>query len=92
MVNSDRLNRWLTLGANVGILAGLILVAVQIQQNSQLVRTQLVNDGNLASNELWVSAAGENVMETMAKAIEDPLELTFAEFLVVDTFLLVPAR
>ena len=42
MVNSDRINRWLTLGSNVGILAGLILVAVQIQQNSQLVRMQLI--------------------------------------------------
>ena len=87
MVNSDRLNRWLTLGANVGILAGLILVAVQIQQNSQLVRMQLVNEGNLSSNEIWVSATGEKPLEAIAKSIENPEELTFAEFLVVDLYL-----
>ncbi len=87
MVNSDRLNRWLTLGANVGILAGLILVAVQIQQNSQLVRMQLLNDGNLASNEIWASAAGEKPMEALAKAIENPEELTFTEFLENDVYL-----
>lgn len=87
MVKSDRLSRWLTVGANVGILAGLILVAVQIDQNSELVRMQLVNDGNLASNELWGSIAGEEPLEAIAKSIENPEELTFAEYLVVDSFL-----
>ena len=87
MVNADRLNRWLTLGANIGILAGLILVAVQIQQNSQLVRMQLVNDGNLASNELWAPAAGENPSQALAKAIENPEELTFTEFFEIDAYL-----
>ncbi|MBV1930837.1 MAG: hypothetical protein KUG71_03895 [Porticoccaceae bacterium] len=87
MLSSDRLSSWLTVGANVGILAGLILVAVQIEQNSELVRMQLVNDGNLASNQLWVSATGEKPLEALAKSIENPEELTFAEFLVVDLFL-----
>ena len=30
----DRLNRWLTLVANVGVLAGLVLIAVEIRQNT----------------------------------------------------------
>ena len=30
IVHSDRLNRWLSLAANLGLLAGLVLVAVQI--------------------------------------------------------------
>ena len=30
----DKLNRWLTLAANLGVLAGLILVSLQIRQNT----------------------------------------------------------
>lgn len=87
MINSDRLNRWLTLGANVGILAGLILVAMQIDQNTQLARTQLVNEGNIALNELWGTVAGENPMQAVAKSIENPQSMTFADFLVADMIL-----
>jgi hypothetical protein len=37
-MDSDRLNRWLQLTASVGLLAGIALVIVQIQQASNLAR------------------------------------------------------
>ena len=30
----DRLNQWLTLAANVGVLLGIIFVAVEVRQNT----------------------------------------------------------
>ena len=30
----DRLNRWLSLGANLGVMAGIIFLAVELQQNT----------------------------------------------------------
>ena len=38
-MNSDRLNHWLTLGANIGVLAGIIFLVFELQQNT--VATQL---------------------------------------------------
>jgi len=35
-MNTDRVNKWLTLGANVGVLAGLILLVAEIRQNTEL--------------------------------------------------------
>ena len=32
-MDSDRLNRWLTLGANIGVLVGIIFLAIEIGQN-----------------------------------------------------------
>ena len=36
----DRLNRWLSLTANLGVIAGLIFLAVEIQQNTSMMRFQ----------------------------------------------------
>ena len=41
-LDSDRLNRWLTLGANVGVLVGLFLLIIEIGQNTEMMRAQMV--------------------------------------------------
>lgn len=40
-MESDRLMRWLTIGANIGVLAGLLLLVVELNQNRDLVRAQI---------------------------------------------------
>ncbi len=34
-MNNDRLNRWLTLFANLGVVAGLVFLAVELNQNTK---------------------------------------------------------
>lgn len=43
-MDSDRLNRWLTLGANVGVLIGIILLIVELDQNRDMMRAQTRNE------------------------------------------------
>jgi len=38
-MNLDNLNRWITLGANIGVLAGIIFLAIEINQNTAAVRS-----------------------------------------------------
>jgi hypothetical protein len=33
----DRLNKWLTLGANLGVLVGIILLVMEIRQNQEII-------------------------------------------------------
>ena len=40
-MNADSVNRWLTLGANLGVVIGLILLFVELNQNSSLVKAQI---------------------------------------------------
>jgi len=37
---SEKLNSWLTLAANVGVIAGIVFLAIEIRQNSDAVRAQ----------------------------------------------------
>jgi hypothetical protein len=40
----DNLNRWLTLSANVGVIAGIVFLAIEIQQNNDLLTAQARRD------------------------------------------------
>jgi hypothetical protein len=39
-MNTDNLNRWLSLGANLGVIVGLLVVAYEIRQNSDFLIAQ----------------------------------------------------
>jgi len=39
-MNIEKLNQWLTFGANVGVLAGIIFLAYELQQNTQMMKSQ----------------------------------------------------
>ena len=51
-MDSDRLNKWLTLGANVGVLVGIALILFELRQNAELMRAQMTQ------------ARGDNVVQT----------------------------
>ena len=40
-MNADSVNRWLTFSANFGVVIGLILLLIELDQNSDLVRAQI---------------------------------------------------
>jgi hypothetical protein len=60
-VNLDTTNRWLTLAANIGVMAGIIVLAVELQQNT--VATQLSaagsSQGRFSEVELFVAGNPE---------------------------------
>lgn len=40
-LDADRVNRWLTLGANIGVLVGIILLVAELDQNRDMMRSQI---------------------------------------------------
>ena len=40
-MNADNVNKWLTLSANMGVVFGLMLLLVELDQNNDLVRAQI---------------------------------------------------
>jgi hypothetical protein len=39
-MNNSKLNDWMTLTANVAVLAGIVFLGLELQQNNELLRTQ----------------------------------------------------
>jgi hypothetical protein len=40
-MNADSVNKWLTLSANIGVVIGLVLLIVEIGQNTEMMRAQI---------------------------------------------------
>ena len=85
-MNADRLNRWLTLVANLGVLAGLLLVAYEIRQSAGIATAQ----ARLEYSAGWRSVDGSrqdgDFAAVVAKSIENPESLTLTERIQLDGF------
>lgn len=68
-MDTDKLNRWLTLGANLGVLAGLALLLVELNQNHEMMRAQTRHEIAAGIVDLLlVPASNEQLAELMYRA------------------------
>jgi len=83
---TDTVNRWLTLSANVGVIAGLILVAVQINQNTKFTKAQIVNDYYMADMNLELAMMGDDPVVSWTKAVYTPNQLNHVDAAILDRY------
>ena len=70
---------WLQVGANVGILVGLILVGLQMKQTSDVLEVQLIQqNSDRYSNILWASV-GDDFQDVYDKQLKEPHNLSYGE-------------
>jgi len=51
-MNLDSLNKWLMLAANIGVIAGIIFLAIEIQQNSLSTQAQTRTELTVIANQM----------------------------------------
>jgi hypothetical protein len=88
-MDSRKIN-WLSIGTNVGVIGGLILVALQLNQNSELLRLQMIDQESRRMTDHEVEYMGELGAQTWAKMIENPEELSVAEQRVAESLIWPP--
>ena len=81
-------NHWLTLAANLGILVGLVLIAIELNQNTKQLSLELEWQINQKMFENNRDLLGDNPTPIFAKSVLSPEELTFEEFQVASAFVL----
>ena len=74
LVDTDNINRWLTLTANIGILIGLVLIIVEIRQTSQLMRAQINMERTASSIESLVNVANGGAIATIQSKLFEEVE------------------
>ena len=75
-MESDKVNRWLTLGANIGVLIGIILLIVELDQNREMIRAQTRNDISQQLANRLLTVAGNSQMASLHRRAEAGEELT----------------
>jgi hypothetical protein len=56
-MDTDRLNRWLTLGANLAVLAGLVALVIEIRTNTAAIQAASVQESVNSSREYLLNIA-----------------------------------
>jgi hypothetical protein len=78
-VDRDRLQSWLQIASNIGLLIGLILVGVQIKQTSDLTRRTLLESAYQPETAHMDTMMGEHAAASLARAKFAPDALTPAD-------------
>lgn len=86
-MDTVKLNGWLQVLGNLGIVLGLVLVGVQLKQNSDLARIQLLFEESTRAIEVESVIIGERGAEVWAKSIEHPESLTLDEMRIMEAIL-----
>ncbi len=69
-MDNDRLNRWLTLGANLAVLVGLVALVVEIRTNTAAVQAASVQEAVNSSREYLLNIALDGTYLEYAKLEE----------------------
>lgn len=85
-MDMTRINPWLNFAANVGVIAGLVLVAVQINQNTEITKAQIANDYFLADMDLELAMMGEDPANSFVKAVYSPDQVTEYDAVILDRY------
>ena len=86
-MESSKITNWLSIATNLAVLAGLLLVVLELNQNASLARVALKNEGSVTENEVWQALMANAPNEVIAKSVECPERLTYADYIVLDSYL-----
>ena len=85
-MDNQEVGRWLQIVSNIGILGGLILVGFQLQQNSEILKTQVMSDESRRVTEQESILIGEEGARVWAKSMERPNDLDLQEQRIMEAF------
>lgn len=83
----DSINRWVALGANLGVVLGLFILVVELRQNAAMTRLSLEVSKNALLAEAEFRLADPAQAEVWVKSYTTPEALTDAEARRVEAFL-----
>ena len=75
-MNFDNANRWLTLVANFAVIAGIIVLAYELQQNTQQLRTQSYQSWLAANMEINMAITEPDLSSIIATGHPDSTRLS----------------
>ena len=84
---TERLNQWLTLAANLGVLLGLIVLIIEVRQNAALTRAAMDQQKNDFLAQIEFNIARPEMSAIWVKAIRTPEALSDTETQAVGSVL-----
>ncbi|MEM1191505.1 MAG: hypothetical protein AAGI72_23440 [Pseudomonadota bacterium] len=81
-----RFDRWVQMSGALGIVAGLLLVGLELKQSALLVRAELGSGSMTYRQNLLSSVRGEDLASALAQAIDDPAVVSLQQQVILDAW------
>jgi hypothetical protein len=85
-VDSDRVTRWLTLAANIGVIVGIVFLVLEMRQNRAIATAQVRLEYAAAWRSVDESRQDGSFADVLTKSIEKPEELSRNEVVQLDAY------
>jgi hypothetical protein len=85
-MDSGKLNNWIQSITGIAVVIGIGLVILELQQNREATMSQLSSEAFQMISQFHTSVLGDQPAEALAKACEQPKELTTEELVVLDHY------
>lgn len=85
-MNSDLVNRWLTLGADIGVIVGIAFLMLEIRQSSEIATVQVRLDYAAGWRSVDEARQDDFFAKIIAKSLENPQELSLHEIVQLDAY------
>jgi hypothetical protein len=86
-MNKSRVVEWITIGTNLVVLAGLVLLVMEIRQNNNLAKLQALQERRISAQQAELQFYGPDISETWVKSIMEPENMTLPEIRAMDAYL-----
>jgi len=86
-MNLDKVNKWLTLVANIGVIAGIVFLAVEIRQNTETQRLSAAQQVLGLSYSNWTVQATDGTFARLSLKVSKGEKLTPSETIDYDLML-----
>ena len=86
-MNDSRVVAWITIGTNLAVLAGLILLVLEIRQNDNLAKLQALQERRSSAQQAEMQFFGPEISEIWVKSITEPQNMTLPEMRAMDAYL-----
>ena len=80
LMDKDNLNRWLTLGANLGVLVGILLLILELDQTREMMRAQTRNEISVGIVDLMSQVATDPQLANLIRRADSGDNLTPDEY------------
>jgi hypothetical protein len=83
-MKKSRLVEWITIGTNLAVLAGLILLVLEIRQNNNLAKLQALQERRNSAQQAEMQFYGPEISDIWVKSITEPENMTLPEIRAMD--------
>ena len=86
-MGNNRWGQYFQVATNLAVLLGVVLVVIQLRQNSELLELQIIKQVADTYTAAALETLPENFNDVFYKSIDSPEDLTGAELLALDRYL-----